>query len=138
MLKKILVVDDSDLLHRMYDLVLSRYRQKGATVLHATNGQEALSQLAIHLDTDLVILDINMPVMSGLEFLQHCRRENLFHDIVVIVISTEGGEEDTLAALRSGAAGYLTKPFVLNALHDLIERVLAANAQRQQQATAGV
>src|SRR5437870_3739920 len=92
MLTKILVVDDSELLHRMYDLVLARYRMKGCRVLHASNGREALAELAAHPDTDLVLLDINMPVMSGLEFLEYCKREKLFRDVDVIVISTEGSE----------------------------------------------
>ena len=130
MLAKILVVDDSELLHRMYDLVLNRYRMKGAVVVHAMNGQEALAKLAVHPDTELVILDINMPVMSGLEFLHHCRRENVFNDLIVIVISTEGSRDDTEAALNAAAVGYLTKPFAPNQLHDLIETVYAKGAAR--------
>ena len=125
MLGKILVVDDSDLLHRMYDLILSRYQTRGVTVLHAMHGREALSQLTKHPDVDLILLDINMPVMTGLEFLEYCRNENLLGDIPVVVISTKGRESDTRAAMDNGAAAYLTKPFAPVLLHELIESFFA-------------
>jgi two-component system chemotaxis response regulator CheY len=126
MMKQILIVEDSELLHRMYDLIFQRYRQTGTEVLHAYNGREALSLLASHPDVDLIVLDINMPVMSGLEFLTHCRRESVFQHIPVIIVSTEGKEDDTLRALQSGARGYITKPFKPPDLHDLIDKVIHA------------
>ena len=123
-LKKILIVEDSDLLHKMYDVILSRYKAMGAKVLHTYNGQEALTTLNDHPDVDLILLDINMPVMSGLEFLARLKREKVFENILVIIISTEGKEEDTIRALKAGAKGYLTKPFQATDLHKLIDGVL--------------
>ena len=123
-LKKVLVVEDSDLLHRMYDLILMRYKTQGTTVLHAFNGQMALELLAGAPDVGLILLDINMPVMSGLEFLLRCREQKILQDIPVIIVSTEGKEQDTVRGLEAGARAYLTKPFQPNDLHALIARVL--------------
>src|SRR5262249_2382993 len=120
--KKILIVEDSDLLHRMYDLVLSRYRIGAVPteVLHCMNGRQALEALNDHPDVDLILLDINMPVMSGLEFLAFRKEQKVFQDIPVIIVSTEGKEHDVILGLERGARGYLTKPFQANQLHTLI------------------
>ncbi|MFZ2493992.1 MAG: response regulator [Thermoanaerobaculia bacterium] len=131
-MKKILIVEDSELLHRMYDLILQRYRLAGTAVVHAYHGREALDRLAEHADVDLILLDINMPVMSGLEFLSHCRKESIFRHIPVIIVSTEGKEEDTMRGLQSGARAYITKPFQPADLHRLIEKVLEPAAARER------
>ena len=68
MLRKILAVDDSALIHQMYKLFLSRY--KSCKLISAMNGLEALDKLGQEEGIDLILLDINMPVMNGLEFLQ--------------------------------------------------------------------
>lgn len=120
---KILIVEDSQLLHRMYEMVFHQFRAGGGELLHAMNGREALSLLAQNADVDLILLDINMPVMSGLEFLHHCKREQVFRHIPVIVISTEGKRDDTVRALEAGARGYVTKPFRPPELHALIDRI---------------
>lgn len=138
-LRKILIVEDSELLHRMYEVVFRQQRQGGCALLHALNGREALGKLADNVDTDLILLDINMPVMSGLEFLAYCRREQVFQDIPVIIVSTEGKHEDTLRALHSGARGYVTKPFRPQDLHALIARIFdpAAPPKPAELATTG-
>ncbi|HYM61257.1 MAG TPA: response regulator [Thermoanaerobaculia bacterium] len=133
-LRKILIVEDSELLQRMYEVVFRQRRQNGCSLLRALNGREALQRLSEHPDTDLILLDINMPVMSGMEFLAHCKREQVFHDIPVIIVSTEGKHEDTVRALRGGARGYVTKPFKPHDLHTLIDRIF--DAGRTQRAPA--
>lgn len=120
MLKKILVVDDSALIHQMYRLVMSRY---SCTIADAMNGQEALDILAVQHDVDLILLDINMPVMNGVQFLEKASAIGIVTRIPVIVISTEGKEEDTIRGLKLGARGYLKKPFHPSELHDLIEKI---------------
>lgn len=120
MLRKILVVDDSELLHRMYDLVLMRYRQAGTTVLHARNGSEAVNLVHQHDDIELILLDINMPVMGGLQVLNGLRITGRLQQLTVIMVSTEGHEADVERALASGASAYVTKPFTPAHLHDLI------------------
>jgi CheY-like chemotaxis protein len=81
MLRKILAVDDSALIHQMYKLFLSRY--KNCKLVSAMNGVEALDKLAQEAEIDLILLDINMPVMNGLEFLQRVQKESAYKDIPV-------------------------------------------------------
>jgi two-component system chemotaxis response regulator CheY len=123
MLRKILAVDDSALIHQMYKLFLSRY--KNCKLVSAMNGLEALDKLGQEEGIDLILLDINMPVMNGLEFLQRVQKEPAFQQIPVIIISTEGKEEDTIRGLKMGAKGYVKKPFQASELHGLIEKITA-------------
>jgi two-component system chemotaxis response regulator CheY len=121
MLRKILAVDDSALIHQMYKLFLSRY--KSCKLISAMNGLEALDKLGQEDGIDLILLDINMPVMNGLEFLQRVQKEPAYQAIPVIIISTEGKEEDTIRGLKMGAKGYVKKPFQASELHGLIEKI---------------
>lgn len=121
-LKKILIVDDSQLIHNMYRLIMNRYQ--GCKILDAMNGLEALDILSGESDFDIILLDINMPVMNGIQFMEKLHGENLYRHIPVIVISTEGREEDTLRALKLGAVGYVVKPFKPHLLHELIEKII--------------
>lgn len=121
-IRKVLVVDDSQLIHSMYRLVLNQY--KGCTICDAMNGLEALDLLSRDNDFDLILLDINMPVMNGIQFMEKLKKDNLYRHIPIIVISTEGKEEDTLRALKLGAWGYVVKPFKPPMLHDLIQKVI--------------
>jgi two-component system chemotaxis response regulator CheY len=120
MLKKVLVVDDSALIHQMYRLVMSRYN---CPIADAMNGQEALDILAVQHDIDLILLDINMPVMNGVQFLEKASVLGIVRRIPVIVISTEGKEDDTIRGLKLGARGYLKKPFHPAELHDMIDKI---------------
>jgi two-component system, chemotaxis family, chemotaxis protein CheY len=126
MLRKILAVDDSALIHQMYKLFLSRY--KNCKLISAMNGLEALDKLGQEEGIDLILLDINMPVMNGLEFLQRVQKEPAYQAIPVIIISTEGKEEDTIRGLKMGAKGYVKKPFQASELHGLIEKITAGAA----------
>lgn len=120
MIEKILVVDDSALIHQMYRLVMSRYH---CTFADAMNGQEALDILAEQKEIKLILLDINMPVMNGLQFMEKASALGIVSTIPIIIISTEGKEEDTIRGLKLGARGYLTKPFHPAALHEMIEKI---------------
>jgi len=104
--KKVLAVDDSKLMLRMYEVML-----RGTPLLLAENGQVALELLAQHPDVDLVLLDINMPVMNGLEFLRALAAQGRLPGLPVIVISTDGEEAQIQKGLEAGAVAYLTKPF---------------------------
>jgi two-component system chemotaxis response regulator CheY len=121
MLKKVLVVDDSALIHQMYKMSLLRYK---CTIVPAKNGQAALDLLPQHPDIDLILLDINMPIMGGLEFLQKVKELGSYSRIPVVIQSTEGKEEDTKRGMELGAAGYVTKPIQTAALHALIEQLV--------------
>jgi len=133
MLKKILVVDDSALIHQMYRLVLNRYN---CSIVDAMNGQEALDILAVQSDVDLIVLDINMPVMNGLQFMEKAARTGIVKRIPVIIISTEGKEADTIRGLELGASGYLKKPFQPATLHEMIERLFNLSSATCNQTVA--
>ncbi len=121
--KKVLIIDDSQLIHSMYRLVLRRY--SGCRIVDAMNGLEALDILSRESDFDFILLDINMPVMNGLQFMEKLMHDNLYRSIPIIVISTEGKEDDTLRALQLGARGYVVKPFKPLMLYELIEKIQA-------------
>jgi two-component system, chemotaxis family, chemotaxis protein CheY len=116
--KKILVVEDSKLVHRMYELMLRSH-----VLVYALDGREGLQRLAEHADIDLIVLDINMPQVNGFEFLSHAKANPVFAKIPVIIVSTEGKENDIQRGLDAGAAAYLKKPFLRDQLMAVIERV---------------
>ncbi len=117
--KKALVIDDSSLIHKMFKLMLPH-----STVVCASDGRDALQKLAAEPDVELIFLDINMPNMNGLEFLAQVKADAVLAQIPVIIVSTEGKEEDTIRGLRAGAAAYVKKPFRNETLQDLMRKVL--------------
>ena len=120
MLKKVMVVDDSNLVHSMYKMVLMRYK---CQIISAVNGQDALDKLGKNPDLDLVLCDINMPVLNGLEFVKKVKEAKQYENLPIIMVSTEGREEETLKALSLGARGYVKKPFQPSELHALIDQL---------------
>lgn len=122
--RKVLIVEDSRLVQKGYEIIFRSAGTNNVEIVAAFDGRQALDRLNEHPDCDLILLDINMPVLSGLEFLKIFRKQPAFADIPVIIISTEGEEDDIIRGLKAGANAYLTKPFEFNELHQLIERVL--------------
>jgi two-component system, chemotaxis family, chemotaxis protein CheY len=114
--RKILVVDDSKLMHRMYAVMLRDY-----PVTYALDGREGLERLRSEAHVELVLLDINMPVMNGLELLAAMKADERLAAIPVVIISTEGREEDTARGLEAGAVAYVTKPFRSDEIRRVIE-----------------
>ena len=121
-MRQILVVDDSEVMHSFMRLLL--VRMKDYQVRFLKNGQEALEAIGTHGEPSLILLDINMPVMNGLEFLGKMTDLGLVARVPVVLVSTEGRDEDILRGLESGAKAYLRKPFKPHELHQVIERVL--------------
>ncbi|MDP9119977.1 MAG: response regulator [Acidobacteriota bacterium] len=121
--RKVLVVDDSKLMHKMYEVMLRQY-----SLVYASDGRQALDRLAEHADVDLVLLDINMPNMNGLEFLAKLRTDGSRAGLPVIIISTEGREEDTTRGLEAGATAYIKKPFQSEEILDVIARLAKGSA----------
>jgi two-component system chemotaxis response regulator CheY len=116
---KVLVIDDSKLIHKMFTVLLPK-----SELVHAMDGREALQRLAEHPDVQLIFLDINMPNMNGLEFLGQVKADAALSQIPVIIVSTEGKEQDTIRGLQAGAAAYVKKPFRNDTILDLVRRVL--------------
>jgi two-component system chemotaxis response regulator CheY len=120
--RSFLVVDDSRLHHQMYDLIFAREALAGSTLLHAYDGQEGYALLGAHPELSLVFLDLNMPVMNGLEFLGRRREEGLHPHVPVVLVTTESTAEDEARGLEAGAWGYLTKPFTPEQIEGLVLR----------------
>jgi CheY-like chemotaxis protein len=114
------------MIHSVYRNIFSRY--EGCSFFDAMNGLEALDILDEETGFDLILLDMNMPIMSGLQFMEKIRRDNLYPQVPIIVVSAAGQEEDTLRALKLGVSGYVVKPFDPAALCDLIDKVLAGES----------
>lgn len=104
--RKVLVVDDSKLMHKMYEVMLRQY-----PLVYASDGRQALDRLGEHQDIDLVLLDVNMPNMNGLEFLAQLKASGGRDGMSVVIISTEGRDEDTARGIEAGASAYIKKPF---------------------------
>ena len=107
-MERTLVVDDSATMRRMVMASLREVCTGG--FIEAASGLEACEQLAL-APVSLVVLDLNMPDMHGLEVLSFVRRHPTFGALPIIVLTTRGDEASRTAALAGGASAYLTKPF---------------------------
>ena len=120
MSKKILTVDDSPSVRKMVEFSL---KSKGYTMGAAGDGLEAL-ELLNQEPFDAIILDVNMPRMNGLEFLEKRLEVDKIADIPVIMLTTEGQDEDRDKAISLGATAYIIKPFKPSQLLELLEEFL--------------
>ncbi len=110
-------------MHKMYEVMLRQY-----PLVYASDGRQALDRLGEHQDIDLVLLDVNMPNMNGLEFLAQLKAGGGCDGMAVIIISTEGRDEDTARGLEAGASAYIRKPFHTEDILDVISRLPARSA----------
>ena len=122
--KKVLVVEDSPFLGQMYDLLFMEAIHKGLQVIHARDGIEALSRLKEHPDCDLIVLDLIMPRMDGLSFMERLKAANNRRPI--IVVSSNNSPDEMERAKGLGAAGYLVKPITPAALFGVINGLLSS------------
>jgi two-component system chemotaxis response regulator CheY len=119
----ILIVDDSPI---MRQVIKKTVRVSGAdigVVYEANNGKEGLEQAQSNW-IDLILTDINMPEMNGVEFIRHLKSDEELSSIPVMVISTEGRDEIVQEAMRLGAVDYITKPFRPEEIGEDIIRIL--------------
>ena len=122
-MKKVLVVDDSATLRQM---VKASLRAVGDVSFDdAANGLEAIERLVL-APVDLMVLDLNMPDMHGLEVVQFVRGQPRYRGLPIIVLTTRGDEASRSAALEAGASLYLTKPFEPASLAEQARRLLHA------------
>jgi CheY-like chemotaxis protein len=118
--KKILIADDADVFRNLEDGLLKIY---GHTILHAKNGAEAI-RLAVEEKPDLVLLDVQMPVMDGMQVLSFLKKDAHTSHIPVIVITTIGRDKDEDIIRRAGADGFLTKPIKATVFVETVRRAL--------------
>ena len=102
-----LVVEDSPPMRKMIVFALSRIRE--LTVVEADDGVDALRRIA-GTKFDIIITDINMPILDGLKLVKRLRADDAYREVPIIIITTEGAEEDRQRALALGANAYITKP----------------------------
>ena len=119
---QVLIVDDSPTMRRM--VMTSLKGLAGAKFCEASSGLEAIERLAL-MSVDLMILDLNMPEMHGIEVLQFVRAHKAYRDLPVVVLTTRGDQASREAATASGATDYLTKPFQANELLAHARKLLA-------------
>ena len=125
---KVIVADDSRVMRSIIEKVVQSI---GHEVIQASNGKEVLDLLDREgAKIDLILLDWNMPVMSGFEALSRIRKSASHRTIPVLMVSTESEETKKKMALNEGASGYLSKPFTSEELAAEIRKVSQRSGRR--------
>jgi two-component system chemotaxis response regulator CheY len=119
----ILVVDDSAAIRKILQRVLRQTGMSIGAIHEAGDGQQALEMLKEH-PVRMILSDINMPKMDGLQMLAALKASSEWCDIPVVMITTEGGESKVGEAVRLGAAGYVRKPFTADQIKEKLAGVL--------------
>ena len=120
-----LIVDDSSVMRKIIERALRQAGLDPLVVHEAGSGIEGLEVLkAQHVD--LILSDINMPLMDGLEFLRQIRAQNLAPGVPVVMITTESSEEHVRQAILAGAQGYIRKPFTSEQVKERVMPLLNA------------
>ena len=123
MASNVLIVDDSSTMRRMIKRTLDMSGLDVGEVFEAGNGIEALAQMAEHT-VHAVLLDINMPVMSGVKLVERIRDDPRLSQIPVVLASTEGSETRIQELLDAGARGFVRKPFQPEQIRDVLAPIL--------------
>ena len=116
---KILVVDDED---DILELISSHLQKEGYDVIPAKTGEDALETMKA-TKPDLIVLDLMLPGMQGLEVCSHIRATQDYADIPILILSAKGTEVDRILGLEMGADDYMTKPF---SVRELVSRIRVA------------
>lgn len=118
---KVLVVEDSPTMRQLIVFALKRVR--GIDIVEAQDGVDGLKKLSSQR-FDLILTDINMPIMDGLKLVGLVRNDPAYSTIPIVIITTEGANEDRERALAIGANEYLTKPIQTTRIIDTAKRLL--------------
>lgn len=122
---RVLIVDDSSVMRKIVERSLRQAGLEPMEVLEASNGMDALELLKTQT-VQLILSDINMPSMDGLEFLRQMRAQNLAVGVPVLMITTESSEEHVRQAILCGAQGYIRKPFTAEQVKERVLPLLVA------------
>lgn len=117
---RVLTVDDSRTILAMLHHTLSN---AGYEVLQAEDGQQGLEVLKTS-SVDVVITDINMPVMDGIEFIKHVRSSGLHNSLPILILTTETSQDKRDQGRAAGGTGWIVKPFDPDKLISVIQRVV--------------
>jgi two-component system chemotaxis response regulator CheY len=116
-----LVVEDSPTMRQLISFALKRI--PGSTIVEANDGIDALKKLSTH-KFDIILTDINMPIMDGLKLVSMVRNDPAHKAIPIIIITTEGAEEDRKRGLALGANAYVPKPIQTADLLNIVNQIL--------------
>ncbi len=121
--KKVLIIDDSNTMRKIVTRSLRQAGLEFDTILEAADGQAALEVLQGET-VDIILSDINMPNMDGIEFLRHKQGNDKIKDIPVVMITTEAGTDILNEAMNLGALGSIKKPFTPDQVQEVLGNVL--------------
>jgi two-component system chemotaxis response regulator CheY len=128
-LPEILVVDDSKV---MRDMIVACLRPRADfTFTHASSGLEAIERLSLRT-FDLVVLDLNMPDIGGIEVLEFVRGQDKIKSLPIIIVTTRGDEPSRARALSAGATRFMTKPFTPDAILGEVDSVLGGTGEARE------
>ncbi|MTV27372.1 response regulator [Nitriliruptoraceae bacterium ZYF776] len=114
-----LVVDDSRATRAILRRILG---ELGYEVIEAADGRQALDQLTAATDPlQLALVDWNMPIMDGLEFIRAVRADHTYDDLILLMVTTEGDTDRLVTALEAGANEYAMKPFTASVIREKLE-----------------
>jgi two-component system chemotaxis response regulator CheY len=120
-----LIVDDSSVMRKIVERALRQAGLDSLVVHEAGSGTDGLELLKTK-QVDLILSDINMPSMDGLEFLRQIRAQNLAPGVPVVMITTESSEEHVKQAILAGAQGYIRKPFTAEQVKERVLPLITA------------
>jgi len=125
---RILIIDDSVVMRRILDSALRHSNLELAEVSHAADGIEGLAVLeesdAKNLPLNLILCDVHMPAMNGLDFLLEKQRRNLAPGVPVLMITADASDPQVIEAVVSGAQGFILKPFTLERIKTSVASLL--------------
>jgi two-component system, chemotaxis family, chemotaxis protein CheY len=120
--KRVLVVDDSATVRQQVAMAL---QQAGYEIVEAVDGADGLSKLSNDSDISMVICDINMPLMNGLEMIEQIARSTTIRKVPIVMLTTEGQPALIQRARQAGAKGWLVKPFKPDLLLAAVNKLTA-------------
>ena len=121
---RVLIVEDSPTMRQL--LVFALRRLRDVEIVEAQDGMDGLRKISSD-HYDIALIDINMPVMDGLKLIRLIRDEETLKQIPIVVVTTEGADEDRDRALALGANEYLTKPIQANRVLAVVKDLLKDN-----------
>jgi two-component system chemotaxis response regulator CheY len=119
----VLIVDDSAAIRKILQRVLRQTDISIGEVLEAGDGIEALKALDNH-DVQLILSDINMPNMDGLQLLAQLKQNDKWKSVPIVMVTTEGGQGKVIEAVQLGAAGYVRKPFTAEQIKEKLSGLI--------------
>ena len=120
-----LIVDDSSIVRSVIKKTLTLSLGDVVNLFEAKNGIEGLEMLKTH-PMDMIFIDINMPIMSGMEMIEKIKSEKEFKNVPIVVVSTEGCEKRIQKLLKLGVSDFLRKPFAPEQLHKVMTKHLGS------------